>query len=148
MAVLHEDRRGGNPAESIGGHPGEHHPQAQGIENLAQVDQVDLGLTLEHRIHLVREGIAVDRNGEVVRQGRANRDGDVPRTARPRQAHIVAPARATQGGGFRRQAVLPVWEQFSHHVHGFREGAGPLGWAGAQMQRAFSLGRLVGQGIG
>ena len=131
MAVLHEHRRRGYPAQSIGWHPGEHHPQSEGVEDLAEVDQVDLALTLKHRVHLIREGVAVDRNAEVVGQGRANGDGDVSRTARPSKAHIVAPAWAAQGGGLRRQAVLPIWEQFCHHVHGVLEGARPIGGAGA-----------------
>ena len=119
VAVLHQHGRGGNPAQSFDGNPGEHDPQAQGVEDLAQVDQVELGLPLQDSLHLVHQGIAVDGDAEVVGEGAADSDRDIPGAGGPAEGQVVAAALRPGGLGFGGEAVFPFAQQLRFDEKGW-----------------------------
>ncbi len=59
-AVLLHHRRHGNPRQAIEGDAAEQHLEAEAIEDLAEVYQVELILPLQHRIDLVEHRVAVE----------------------------------------------------------------------------------------
>ena len=107
VAVLHQHGRGGYPGQPVHGNPGEHHPQTQGVEDLAQVDQVELTLPLQDSFYLVYQGIAVDGDAEVVGEGAADRDRNIPGAGGPAKGQVVAAALRPGGLGFGGEAVFP-----------------------------------------
>ena len=82
VAVLGQQGRRGHPRQPVARQFGEHHPQAEGIQQLAQVHQVQPRLLAQQSVHPVAEGIAVDRHVEVIGQSHAQFDRDGAGAAR------------------------------------------------------------------
>ena len=108
LAVLQQHRRNGHPRQAIARDAAEHHPQAEVIDHLAGVDQVEAGLFLEDAVDEVAQAAAVQGNGAVAAQ--AHRQG---------HRHIAGAGGAGQAqtGGAR----LDRWGR------GGRRGGGPGG---------------------
>ena len=73
MIAKQQHRWRGHALQLAGGQLTAHHAQAKAADQLAVIDQVELGLALQAGVDLLTQGVAVGWNAEVAGDGQADR---------------------------------------------------------------------------
>ena len=86
MTLVDEHRRAGNAAELLDRQLHHRNRKVQAAEQLANVDQIELALTLQQGINLIKQVVAVGRNAVERCEALADGERNVPRAIGPLEA--------------------------------------------------------------
>lgn len=111
--------------------------EIEAADQLADVEQIEPGLPLQHRVDLIEQGIAVEGHTHVQRDGLADGQGNVSRAAGPGQLEHLGGDRGGPGlfrGGCGQSAHFRFHQGLLTLLLGIRQPDQPLlagiGWCG------------------